>query len=78
MYTAKQADDGHLVHYFLSDYGSNGLRVYRFRPVAKRLDVITYNPLVEALADSTRIVPDAGRHQFSIHFDVGVARYQGH
>ena len=70
MYVAKQADDGHLVHYFLSDYGSNGLRVYRFTLSEDRVDVITYNPIVGALSDSTRIVPNVGRHQFSVHLEL--------
>lgn len=70
MYVAKQADDGHPVHYFLSDYGSNGLRVYRFASSEYGVDVITYNPIKGALCDSTRIVPDAGRHQFSVHLEL--------
>jgi hypothetical protein len=70
MYAAKQGDTGNLVHYFLSDYGSNGLRVYRFTPDRDRLNVITYNPIQAALCDSTRIVPDPGRHQFSVQFDL--------
>lgn len=67
MYAARQGDSGNIVHYFVSDYGSNGLRVYRFFPGASRVDVITYNPITESLCDSTRILPDRGRHQFSVH-----------
>ena len=32
-YAAKQGDWGNIVHYFMSDYGANGLRVYRFFPI---------------------------------------------
>jgi hypothetical protein len=70
MYAAKQGDAGNLVHYFLSDYGSNGMRTYRFTPDADRLGIITYNPVKSALTDSTRIVPEVGRHQFTIRFDL--------
>jgi hypothetical protein len=67
MYEAKQGDAGNLVHYFMSDYGSNGLRIYRFTPDRNTLKVITYNPISGVLCDSTRIVPDVGRHQFRLH-----------
>jgi hypothetical protein len=68
MYTAKQGDSGNIVHYFMSDYGANGLRLYRFTPDQAKLQVVTYNPISGALCDSTRIVPDSGRHQFTVHF----------
>ncbi|MBT3601667.1 MAG: serine/threonine protein phosphatase [Candidatus Latescibacteria bacterium] len=66
MYSVAQGDHGNLVHELLSDYGSEGLRVYRFFPSACRIDVMTYNPISEALCSGTRIVPEPGRHQFVI------------
>jgi hypothetical protein len=66
MYSVAQGDHGNLVHELLSDYGSEGLRVYRFFPAACRIEVITYNPISEALCSGTRIVPERGRHQFVI------------
>lgn len=66
MYTASQGDHGNLVHELLSDYGREGLRVYRFFPKDCRIEVITYNPVTGALCTGTRIVPDEGRHQFVV------------
>ncbi|MDP6040611.1 MAG: metallophosphoesterase [Candidatus Latescibacteria bacterium] len=66
MYRAIQGDHGNLVHELLSDYGSEGLRVYRFFPQACRIEVMTYNPIAEKLCGGTRIVPEEGRHQFVV------------
>ena len=68
MYDARQGINGNVVHYFMSDYGSSGLRVYRFTPDHNLLTIVTYNPITGALCESTRIVPDVGRHQFTIYF----------
>lgn len=66
MYSVSQGDNGNLVHELLSDYGSSGLRLYRFFPKACRIEVITYNPITDALCEETRIVSQKGRHQFVI------------
>ena len=66
MYASRQGDAGNIVHYFMSDYGSNGLRVYRFLPKIDHVEVITYNPITGSMTDSTQIVPDRGLHQFSV------------
>jgi len=66
MYSVSQGDNGNMVHELLSDYGSAGLRVYRFFPSACRIEVMTYNPITDSLCEETRIVPQTGRHQFSI------------
>ncbi|MFT5368445.1 MAG: hypothetical protein ACI8V2_003411 [Candidatus Latescibacterota bacterium] len=66
MYTATQGVNGNLVHELLSDYGSEGLRVYRFFPKACRIEVMTYNPISGALCSGTRIVPELARHQFVV------------
>lgn len=67
MYTATQGDHGNVVHELLSDYGKEGLRVYRFFPQACKIEVITYNPITENLCENTPIVADKGRHQFVVH-----------
>ena len=66
MYTASQGNHGNLVHELLSDYGSNGLRVYRFFPKAGRIEVRTHNPMEDKACETTRIVPESGRHQFVV------------
>jgi len=66
MYSVAQGDHGNLVHELLSDYGSEGLRVYRFFPAACRIEVMTYNPISGALCSGTPIVPERGRHQFVV------------
>lgn len=64
---ADTADDGHLVHALLSDYMSQPvLRLMRFLPKEKRIEVLTFDVAKKVLVDSTRYVPDAGQHQFTL------------
>ena len=55
---------GNIVHAVLSDYGAEGLRVYRFTPKQNTIYVQTFNPLKRALCTGTEIVPDP-RHTSS-------------
>lgn len=71
---AKKGDHGNTVHAFLNDYNAHqygGLRIYRFFPEAKKLQVITYDAINNQLVESTKIVPDKRAHNFevSIQFD---------
>lgn len=59
---------GNTVHEVLSDYREGYFRVYRFVPSENRIDVFTYSPALGKLCDSTKIVPERERHQFSIMY----------
>lgn len=64
---ADAADDGHLIHALLSDYMSQPvLRLMRFLPKEKRIEILTFDVAKKVLVDSTRYVPDAGQHQFTL------------
>lgn len=66
---ADPADDGHLVHALLSDYMSLPvLRLMRFVPGENRVDVLTLEVTKERLVQSSRHVPDAAAHLFSLPF----------
>lgn len=66
MRQSSRSDHGNTVHELLSDYGTNGLRVMRFLPIANRIEVRTWNPLKGELTQGTKIVPDAAEHQFDL------------
>ena len=68
MHQSTRLDDGRTVHELLSDYGTNGLRVIRFIPVANRIEIRTWNPLKDDFTQSTSIVRDANRHQFDLPY----------
>lgn len=76
MRQASVGDHGNTVHEVLSDYGSNGLRLMRFCPDEQRIEVRTWNPMLERLTLGTKIVPDANEHQFELPYamETGVAK----
>lgn len=61
---------GNPIHEVLSDYGSAGLRVYRFIPKENLIRVYTYSPLQDKLCEGTSIVPDRNQHQFTLEYDM--------
>lgn len=64
------ARDGHAVSACLSDYGGadeGWLRIYRFYPRERRIDVLTYGVATRALCAGTSLAPDPGAHCFSLH-----------
>lgn len=61
---------GNPIHEVLSDYGSAGLRVYRFIPKENLIRVYTYSPLQDELCEGTSIVPDRKQHQFTLEYDM--------
>ncbi len=63
-------EHGNPTHEVLSDYGSAGLRVYRFVPKENLIHVYTYNPLHDKLCEGTSIVPDRKQHQFTLEYDM--------
>ena len=66
-YLPKAGDHGNMVHAMTSDYTSSGpLRLYRFKPKANEIQVITYNTRKSRLVDETHYVPGRENHQFTI------------
>lgn len=66
------ADDGHTVTSLLSDYVSQPvLRLMRFLPSEDRIDVITWQVPGGFLVESTDLVKERDRHQFSIDYPMG-------
>ena len=61
---------GNPVHELMSDCRDGYLRVYRFLPAEDRIDVFTYSPSLGRLCESTKIVPERKRHQFSISYNM--------
>ena len=63
----RAADDGHIIHAMLSDYMSEpALRLMRFLPTERRIDVLTCDVRSSTLVDGTTYVTDAAQHQFSL------------
>lgn len=65
-----RGEHGNSIHEVLSDYGSSGLRVYRFVPKENRIHAYTYNPIQQKLCEGTSIVPDREQHQFTLDYDM--------
>ena len=69
MHLESQGDHGQTVHALLSDYTSSGpLRIYRFFPERKEIDVITYDTTEGQLVDKTANVPAREQHQFTLRY----------
>ncbi|HEO70285.1 MAG TPA: serine/threonine protein phosphatase [Candidatus Hydrogenedentes bacterium] len=68
IYQCSKGLAGNPVHETLSDYREGYLRVYRFVPSENRVDVFTYSPTLGRLCDSTVVVPERDRHQFSFPY----------
>jgi len=67
------SDHGQTVHSLLSDYHSLGaLRLVRFLPAKQRVDVITYDTMLEKTVDETWLTPDTSSHHFSLPWPVAV------
>lgn len=65
MHLTATGDHGNTVHALLSDYSSSGpLRLYRFDPTARRIEVVTYDTTQAAIVTTHRYVPEANEHQF--------------
>lgn len=65
------SDHGHVVHSLLSDYTSSGpLRLYRFRPTDRVVDVITYDTTRDQLTADTELVHGRENHQFTLPLDL--------
>lgn len=65
------SNDGHVVHSLLSDYTSSGpLRIYRFRPADRAVDVVTYDTTRAELVDDTEHVHGRENHQFTLPLDL--------
>ena len=70
LHLAAQGHSGHTVHALLSDYTSSGpLRLYRFIPSAREVQVITFDTTRRERVSSTRTVPDPAAHRFSLPFE---------
>jgi hypothetical protein len=66
-----QADDGHVVTSLLSDYMSEPvLRLMRFRPDQKTIEVFTWQVTGGFLVESTRYVEGRESHQFLVDWRV--------
>lgn len=63
-------EHGNPIHELLSDYGSAGVRVYRFVPKENLIHVYTYSPMHDKLCEGTSIVPDRKQHQFTLEYDM--------
>lgn len=62
--------NGNIVHALLSDYSSNnggGLRLYRFYPLKGKIEVISYNTVLNNIIEQTKIVPEKKEHNFIIN-----------
>lgn len=66
-------ENGNVVHEVLSDYGTSGLRLMRFIPQENRIEIKTWNPMKSKLCFSTKIVPDANEHQFSLPYTMSMS-----
>jgi hypothetical protein len=61
------ADDGHAVTSLLSDYLSQPvLRLLRFLPDQKRVNVLTYDVVQQVLVEDTPYVHEPDQHQFTL------------
>ncbi|GEP46206.1 metallophosphoesterase [Brevifollis gellanilyticus] len=66
----RAADDGHIIHGLLSDYMSEpALRLMRFLPAEKKIDVLTYEVKRGFLVEDTSHVHEVEQHQFSLSWD---------
>ncbi len=65
--TGKQSN---IVYELLSDYGVHGLRVMRFVPTEKRIEVRTWDPSKHVLCEKTKFVPDRNQHQFTLQWNL--------
>lgn len=64
---SQAGDHGTIVHALLSDYESSGpLRLYRFLPAQRAVQVITYDTTKHQLVERTQYVPDRAEHQFML------------
>ncbi len=70
MHQTTPGEHGNSIHEVLSDYGSAGLRVYRFVPKENLIHVFTYSPLQRKLCEGTSIVADRAQHQFTLAYDM--------
>ena len=69
MHLIEKGVHGNEIHSCLTDYSSDGsLRLYRFSPQDNRVDAITYNVRKGGLTQSTKVVGDSKKHQFSFHY----------
>jgi hypothetical protein len=69
-HAASTADDGHVVHELLQDYGSGWLRMYRIHSDTGHVEAITFLPGTEERCEGTKLVPERARHQFEFTFDL--------
>ena len=70
MHQTTDAEQGNPIHEVLSDYGSAGLRVYRFVPKENLIRAYTYSPRQGKLCEGTKTVPDREQHQFTLKQDL--------
>ena len=72
MYMQLTGGNGNVVHALLSDYMSQPgpLRIYRFFPTNKEIEVITYDTMTQEILSETSIVPDKEKHNFKISLDL--------
>ncbi len=68
MHLALEGEHGNQVHACLSDYRGGYLRVYRFLPKKNRIRVMTYSATSRALCETTSVVKDEAKHQFTIPY----------
>jgi len=69
-HTTKEGAHGSTVHLLMSDYkqvSKEGyIRLLHITPADEKLEVITYSPTEDKLAEGTAIVPDREYHQFTL------------
>jgi len=64
MHVATPSEHGNVIHEILQDYSTGWLRLIRFLPDQKRVQVYTFDPKNETLCEGTKKVPDKKEHQF--------------
>jgi hypothetical protein len=71
MHLKLTGNKGNFVHALLSDYMSQPgpLRIYRFLPDTKEMEIITYNISNKTIVNNTPIIPEKEAHNFKIQMD---------
>jgi len=72
---------GNRVHEVMQDYprtsdDSDWLRLYRFNPAHKKIEVFTYSPAQNRLCGSAGYLADAGAHQFELDIADALGRFR--
>lgn len=69
LYEMRTGDQGNIVHFFMSDYGKAVVKLYRFLPSEKTIQVLTYDTMRQQLVDSADGAPEKKSHQFRVRWN---------